>query len=113
MATAAAATAAIATLYSSLQEHLEIVSHLNSYAGYIKIAAAQKLFCNVSINVVVAGTAVFPLVPNPPLNSMHPVVRSILHMSFTTPPLPQTKFCTVRLTSGSKPILASPAILMQ
>ena len=76
MATAAAATAAIATLYSSLQERLEIVSHLNPYAGYIKIAAAQN-------------------------------------MSFTTPPLPQTKFCMVRLTSGSKLVLASPAILMQ
>ena len=29
-------------LYSSLQEYLEIVSHPNSYVGYIEIAAAQQ-----------------------------------------------------------------------
>ena len=40
MAPAAAATA---MLYSNLQEYLEIVSHPNSYAGYIEIAAAQQL----------------------------------------------------------------------
>ena len=37
------ATPATAMLYSSLEEYLEIVSHPNSYAGYIEIAAAQQL----------------------------------------------------------------------
>ncbi|CAN0381306.1 unnamed protein product, partial [Laminaria digitata] len=34
--------------YSSLQEYLEIMSHPNSYAGYIEIAAAQQIY-NISI----------------------------------------------------------------
>ncbi|CAN0455981.1 unnamed protein product, partial [Laminaria digitata] len=33
---------------SSLQEYLEIMSHPNSYAGYIEIAAAQQIY-NISI----------------------------------------------------------------
>ena len=65
----APAAAATVMLYSSLKEYLEIVSHPNSYAGYIEIAAAQQLLDDISINVVVAGTAVFPPVPNPPLNN--------------------------------------------
>ncbi|CAM9869448.1 unnamed protein product, partial [Laminaria digitata] len=36
--------------YSSLQEYLEIMSHPNSYAGYIEIAAAQQIY-NISITV--------------------------------------------------------------
>ena len=41
------AAAATAMLYSSLQEHLEIVSHPSSYASYIDIAAAQQLLYGV------------------------------------------------------------------
>ncbi|CAN0079745.1 unnamed protein product, partial [Laminaria digitata] len=36
--------------YSSLQEYLDIMSHPNSYAGYIEIAAAQQIY-NISITV--------------------------------------------------------------
>lgn len=54
--------------YSSMQDYLHIMSHPNSYAGYIEIAAAQQLY-NISITVVVAGAANLPPVPNPPLNS--------------------------------------------
>ena len=63
------AAAATAMLYSSVQGHSALVSHPNFYAGYIEIAAAQQLLDDISINVVVAGTAVFPPVPNPPLNN--------------------------------------------
>ena len=63
MAPAADATA----MLQGSQEYFETVSHPNSYAGYIEIAAADELY-NISINVVVAGTAVFPPVPNLPLN---------------------------------------------
>ena len=45
--------------YNIFQEYLHIISHRNSYAGYIEIAAAQQLY-NIAINVVVAGTAVLP-----------------------------------------------------
>jgi len=44
------------------------MSHPNSYAGYIEIAAAQQLY-NISITVVVAGTAAFSPVPNLLLNN--------------------------------------------
>lgn len=54
--------------YSSLQKYLQIMPLPNSYAGYIEIAAAQQIF-NISIAVVIAGTASFPPVPNPPLNN--------------------------------------------
>ncbi|CAN0410074.1 unnamed protein product, partial [Laminaria digitata] len=36
--------------YSSLQEYVEIMSHPNSYAGYIEITAAQQIY-NISITV--------------------------------------------------------------
>ena len=52
----------------SLEDYLHIMSHPNSYAGHIETAAAQQLY-NISITVVVAGTAAFPPVPNPPLNN--------------------------------------------
>ena len=65
----APANAATAVLYIRLQQCLEILlSHPNPYAGYIEIAAAHQLLYNISINVVVAGTAAFPPVPNPPVH---------------------------------------------
>ena len=45
-----------------------------------EIAAAQQLLYNISITVVVAGTAAFPSVPNPPSIQYHPR-------------LPQLKLC--------------------
>ena len=62
-------------------------------------------------NVAVAGTAVLPPVPNPPLNNKHAVrnisctCHALLHPSSP----PHTEVCKVRFTSGSKLIFASPA----
>ena len=58
---------ALLLLLCSRQYYVETVSHPNSYAGYIEIAAAHQLLYNISINVV-TGTAVFPPAPNPRLN---------------------------------------------
>ena len=61
--------------YNSLQQHLQLMSRPNAYAGYIEIAAGQQLY-NVSINVIVAGTAALPSVPHPPF---HDNVRVLYH----------------------------------
>ena len=51
-----------------VQDYLEIMSHLNSYAGYIEIVTAQQLY-NIYTNVIIAGTPVLPPIPSPPLNN--------------------------------------------
>ena len=51
-----------------MPDYLNIMSHPNSYAGYIEIAAAQHLY-HIIINVVVSGT-VLPPTPNPPVNNL-------------------------------------------
>ena len=83
----APAAAATVMLYSSLKEYLEIVSHPNSYAGYIEIAAAQLLYNNIFFNVVVAGTAVFHPITNPPLDNKH-VIRVYHPHAMHFPTLP-------------------------
>ena len=61
------------------------MSHPNSYAGYIEIAAAQQLF-NININVVVSTAALSP-VTNLPLSnallpcSLSPTCNALLHSS--------------------------------
>ena len=61
--------------YHSLQQHLQLMSRPDACAGYIEIAAGQQLY-NVSINVIVAGTAALPSVPHPPF---HDNVRVLYH----------------------------------
>ena len=73
--------------YNSLQEYLDITSHPNSHAGYIEIAAAQQLY-NITINVVVAGTAALPPLPNPPIpNNLHVALSPTTYAPFH--PCPQ------------------------
>ena len=62
------------------------MSHPNSYAGYIEITAAQQLY-DITINVVVAGTAALPSVPNPPIqNNLHVLYHpQAMHYSTLAP----------------------------
>ena len=69
--------------YNSLQEYVDIMSHPSSYAGYIEIAAAQQLY-NITINVVVAGTAALPSLPYPPIPNNLPVLYHPQAMHYST-----------------------------
>ena len=90
------------------------MSHPTSYAGYIEIAAAQHLY-DITINVVVAGTAALPSVPNPPIqNNLHVCAIYVIHKICTIPPLPQTSaclcFCIVTNLLISRSCLLTPEL---
>ena len=57
-------------MYHSLHEYLDIMSLPTAYAGYIEIAAAQRIY-DINIEVVVAGN-ILPPPPQPPAqNTLH------------------------------------------
>ena len=75
--------------YNSLQEYLENKSlTLIINAGYIEIAVAQQL-CNITINVIVAGTAAWSSAPHPLVgNNLHALYHpQAVHYSTLSPQL--------------------------
>ena len=73
--------------YHSLQEYLNM-SHPNSYAGYIEIAAAQQLY-GLTINIIFAVSATFSTPPDPPLNNHMHVLYHPHSMHYSTLTLTQ------------------------
>lgn len=73
--------------YSSLHQCLGILSHPNSYAGYIGIAGAQLLY-SITLPSMSSSPARLPcLVPHSP---SHTTMSSTIRSLCTTPPLPPT-----------------------